>query len=598
MADNDSSQTLQEAVNTGTDNRVRRRPFTVILNCPQRWDPGAGPLEVSYEVYDPNVRVRRGRLRYVVMVDGTETTLFTMDLESSRLRPGCYELTQGQRWDGTIRTGIDARIGQRITADLSNLYVYVEVWNTESSQPGQSTGDDGRTNVQGEWKMEDVKDVEIDAIAEARWDRNWVIPDKNPDEPDKGRVSVTIEVKNVAEGTPVQLEVLRIGEPSDPLSDFIYVDNSDTYEDDQLGMKGAVVRNGRVVVGEGNAKPVVVFNQFSEHWLHPGNNFYALRIGFGAGGDMMLATERDYDHHEDRCLHMRFTVFIHNAALNCGYLMRAGRQLHDFFRRKTKYWRSYLLVDGPRSREDLFAHYEHQFIVVVNAHGGCWCKFENHPTYPKGRGSSRQELYKRLPRDGFLPDQNVCPTDVSSRRTGGCGEKNWVGHGIVLGRSPNQASLGSMRRKKFITGSIPGRTERDMLGLIVEDNNNESGRFYTSQFVPKFAFYSNSCRSMLTTNLGEVFLAEGTKYFHGWTYSVLEVPAADMTVDLFTKWIKGTRADPASTEFDLNKFPDVYKKEAARTRGRRRYYPRIMDGSGVLNSSNRASPSSTAEALQ
>jgi hypothetical protein len=596
MADNDLSQTVQEAVSTGTDNRVRLRPFTVTLNCPQRWDPSAEPLQVGYDVYDPNVRVRRGRLHYVVSVDGEDTTLYTMNLDPSRLRPGCYELTQGQRWDGTIRTGVDDRIGQRITADLSLLSVIVEVWNTDNAQPGESSSDAGRTNVQGEWIIQAVKNVEIDAIAEARWDRNWVIPDKNPDEPDKGRVSVTINVKNVAEGTPVRLEVMRIGEVPDPETDILYVDNSFPEEDEQPGMKDAVVRNGRIVVGDDNSKPVVVFNQYDEHWKYSGNNFYALWIGFGADGFPMLATERDYENNENQCLHMRFTVFIHDAASDLPDSRRAAQRLHAFFKSGTKYWRSYRMVNGPKDPVDWFKHYGRQYVVIFTGHSSCWCDSESHPTYHRGQGRRRREVPKRVPNSRFRPDQNVCPADVSNRRTGGCGEKNGVGHQLVLGRSPNLASLGNMRRKKLWLGNFTDSTNRNSISFLTEGHPDRE--FDITRYAPRLMFYADGCRTMLTTNLGEHFTENGTKYFHGWIYSVMDDVAAGMVVDLFRKWIKGTRADPAPTEFELNRFLDVYRREGTRTRGRRRYYARVMDNSGVLNPSNSATPASTAEALE
>lgn len=588
MADNDTSQTVQENVRTGTDNRVRLAPFTVTLNCPERWDPSAGPLELEYDVRDRNARVRRGRLRYVVFVDGTETTLYTMNLDSTRLRPGCYELVQNQRWDGIIQSGIEDRIRQRITADLSLLYVYVEVWNTDNAEPGQE---------QGEWDAMAVRNVEIDAIAEASWDRDWVIPDKNPDEPDKGRVSMTINVKNVAEGTPVMLEIMRIGEIDDPDSDFPYVDNSEIYADDQQpGMAGAVVRNNQVMMGEGNSKPEVIFNQFDEHWIHPGNNFYVLKVGFGVDGVPMQATERDYESNEDKCLHMRFTVFIHDAASNLPGSRRASRQLRHFFGSNTKYWRPYHMVNGPNSVEDWLDHYHRQFVVIFSGHSGCACKSHDHPTYSRGSGRNQREVRKRLPGSRFRVDQNACPADIDRPRVGGCGEKGGVMHQLILGRLPNQASLGSWRNKKLVLMNRYYQTETNKLYMVVSNDDFEP--FFTTQYEPRFLFYADGCRTILTTNMGENFTDNETKFFHGWIYSVDDDVAAGLMIDLFKKWIKGTRADPAPNEFDAGRFIDVYRRETVRTRGRRRYHARVMDSTGVLNPSNRASPTATAEAIE
>ena len=99
---------------------------------------------------------------------------------------------------------------------------------------------------------------------------------------------------------------------------------------------------------------------------------------------------------------------------------------------------------------------------------------------------------------------------------------------------------------------------------------------------PRLLFWNGGCRTILTTNNGERYVNNGTRYYHGWIYS----PGCDygkFAYDVIHRWLKGTRADPAPDEFDVERLLPAYREEA--TRGTRpRYYPRIMDQPhGVLN---------------
>jgi len=615
MGDNDTaSATTRRPVSTGRDNHVTLRPFNVSLTAPNFWDPSAGPLQIAYDIHDPTRRIRHGRIRYVVIKNGEEeVTVHTLQLQARQLKHGrCYELPASQQWDGTITSGLPDQNGQRVTADLTPIFVHLEVWNTDQDKPGNRIprGRRGRTDRQGECLEFDVKEVDIQAINEAKWDRNWVVPMPPQEEDrDKDQVTLTIETKNVREGTPVRVEIARINEIDNLDSDHYYIDSEGDVEG-QPGLQKLVVRKNRVVNADNGEKPYVIFNQYEEHWKYPGNNFYAFSVGFGSDGSLMIASERDYVNQEKKCLHMRFTVLIHHPAGDLSTSRNAARQLHHFFRKETRYWRSYLLLTGPPSIREWARSYGEKFAVLFLGHAAAYCtypgsglepadtNYDGHPVYWKGRRGKKTSHFKKVPRDGFPPDQNLCPTAISKARTGGCGQKDWFGHQLHLGRSPNQPALGSMRNKKYWYGNRPGRTKRDGLELIVQDNDKVSGIYTIKRLAPRFLFFGDSCRTIMTTNFGEHYTAASTKYFHGWVFTVDDSVAASACNELFRTWIKGTPRDPASSEYDLDRFLQIYRHQYSRTRARRKDHPRIMDETGVLNSSLKAAPTNSSEALE
>jgi hypothetical protein len=266
------------------------------------------------------------------------------------------------------------------------------------------------------------------------------------------------------------------------------------------------------------------------------------------------------------------------------------------------------LINGPKSPQQWFDYGVHTFATLLIGHSAAWCShpgdaekdpakggYDGHPVYWTGKGKKRKHKHKKLPDEKFSPDQNRCPTDVTTKIVGGCGRKEWVAHSFVLGRVQNVKSAGKYRRKKLWWGNHAGRAERDALLMQVE--GVESKLYHQKLITPRFLFYADGCRTMLTTNLGEHYIGDGAKYFHGWVYSVSDAQAAYMCDDLFVRWIKGTKADPAPTEYDMDRFVQVYKKQAVRTRGRRRYHARLMNAGGVLNA-ERDKPDAKAEALE
>ena len=192
---NGQGGTLRRNAHTGGDTTARLRPFHVErVQATTPWDPSSRKLPVGYDISDPNSRIRNGRIRYTIVAADREVVIHRQRLQRAQLVHGrCYELSEAEQWDGTITEGLDGtngtenRIGEKVTADLSPIGVIVEVWNNTNPEPGTPVrGGRGRTSVPNEWLSSGVASVDIDSIIRARWDKEWVIPYDDPDEPDRG----------------------------------------------------------------------------------------------------------------------------------------------------------------------------------------------------------------------------------------------------------------------------------------------------------------------------------------------------------------------------------------------------------------------------
>jgi hypothetical protein len=574
-------------VATTRDNVVELRPFQVSnVKCTDPWDPTDRVLEVSYDINDPNHRIRAGRIVYEAPVNDRRVPVHIHKLKPAQLTHGCNELPLLDRWDGKIDKGLVDRIGTRVTADLSEILVRVEVWNNANDAPGAyKEGGDGRTSLAGEWLSMASARVRILAIVKATWDTHWAIPYGDPDEPAKGKAGMNITVKNVLEGTPARVIVKRINEIADPNSDFPYADDKSK---DQPGLK-CVVKGDKVLLADG-PKPYVRFLNYDEHWAHAGNNFYAFYVAFGDSGAAMAASERDYEGSEKACLHMRFTVFIHRPAGDLPDYTVAAQQLHQFFRGGTKYYRSYLMTGAPKSNRDWFEHFKYRYIVLVLGHASCGCRHPDHPTRTVGKGKKKREEKIDPYHCGFVPDRNVCPKELEKtkeakasikeaeayyhQKFAGCGNRSHVGHTNLLGRSG---------KTKWVFGDPRVPLKDTTLGLIYQLNPPVTNSLVLSGRVPRMFFWNGGCRTILTTNMGEQFTDQevGTGYYHGWQYS----PGCDygkMCCDFFSSWIKGSKKDKAPNEYDTSRIEKAYR-DAAAIGTRPKYHPRIMNFTGVLN---------------
>lgn len=637
---NEQGGTLRRNAHTGGDTTVRLRPFHVErVQATTPWDPSSRKLPVSYDISDPNSRIRNGRIRYTIVAADREVVIHRQRLQRAQLVHGrCYELSEAEQWDGTITEGLDGtngtenRIGEKVTADLSPIGVIVEVWNNTNPEPGTPVrGGRGRTSVPNEWLSSGVASVDIDSIIRARWDKEWVIPYDDPDEPDRGVAGMEIEVRNVREGTPVRLEVYRIANPtgnpprvdSNLGNDQPYVDTA-FGDEDQPGLQHCVVRQNRVMrqppASGGTApsrgrrrrrqpyapdsdQPYVRFNNYEEHWRHAGNNFYAFRVAFGERGLSVVASERDYLNHESDCLHMRFVVLIHNPAVNSNKdsdYIGSARELHRFFRSDTRYFRSYLKSGGISSPARWIRYYSHRYIVIIAGHAAAKCRHASHPM----EGTGDQRDFVPMHHRGFTPDQNCCPTRLETTQAGqndlaweqryyrrstfaGCGQRSRVGHAQELAAG----------RNGMFVGNLPDDASRNIIYLLTKParRTDSWGRHTLSmgRREPRLLFYCGGCRTMLTTNFGECFTRNETQYFHGWTYSVWISENRTFARNFFRAWIKGTQADPAPTEYDLQRFLRTYRDVAGGPGISS--FPRIMNRGGMLN--RRPTPASSSGAL-
>ena len=616
-----SEEKLKGSVSTGQDNVLTAKPYAVTdlkAKPPDRWDPSKETLPISYKINDPNGRIKSGRILYLVR--GKEDWLLAhkKSLNLSLLKHGDHKLPKNEEWDGKITETKITRYGQqvqRVTADLAKFRVVVQVWNKESEAPGKLPPHqwEGKTDNQGEWVSHDKCYVEIDAVVKCKWSREWVIPYVNDaeDERDKGSAQMDIQTKNVLDGTPVFFEIDRIEEINKPDSDTPYIDTVNSDEESQPGLHGATVKNGKILLKD-ESLPYVRFNNFEEHWKKPGLAFYCLRLRF-EDGDLINASERDYKSKEKDCLLMKFSVFVQ---IDPRYTKETGDDLHRLFG-ETKYYYSYLMGD-PKDPEDWANHFKYRYMVILVGHAASGCMDKKHPRNPKTKE------FKEIPNKYFKPpDQYVCPKDVpqgySRNQYGGCGSKTHVYQRIWLGKSGERHPQDKgqkpqpeiwLRCDNLPIGDSPGRLrifkqERVWRQVIDKKTGKKEWKskrgkvlwekiYDFSDSVPRFIFWNGGCQTILTTSFGERIVKAGTRYYHGWIYTVRIDHAHQLPTEVFRRWIKGSLYDKPPNEYDPERFLRVYQEEAQRIFHDHRY-PRIMDQSGILN---RTDPAAAEKSLK
>jgi hypothetical protein len=621
------TETLRDSVATGRDNEVTVEAFTVVrVECPYKWDPQEGRLPVTYTVENRNERAVSGRILYCVSnpeetsgtsdSDENQIVVHSQNLRQDQFTHGPHELTGSDQWDGTLSEGLDDRRNERITADLSPVRVVVELWDHNDDSPGREDQRVSRAHTH----------VHIDAIAEGRWDDNKCIPYIETSisalEPDLMQTKMIVEVKNVREGASVRILVARI---SDPQSNTLRPEDCyiQTGQDTERhpGLQGAVVRDGQIVLEDGT-EPWVRWRCRTKHWVHENQcDFYCFYVAFGERGGFQLATQRDYVNHERDCLHMRFTVFVHAPYQDLSTSISAARRLHRFFRRRTKYFRSYLMTGAPRdvgsegAVDVWLKHASYRYMVILFTHASTECYYglqrpEESEAQPAVEASDRHPTDasgdpKDCYRHGFPPDQNVCPTTGRPRRNrlGGCGQKDRVAHWNCLGKmSRNATHRGTAigERKVLYLGNyglwdqglqeraLRAKEERQARGggnitreedlgnrlWLVMDSTRAYGLAMLYEWGPRFLMHAGGCRTIMTTNCGEFFTRSNTKFFGGWTYVSDE--SQHFIGRLMRRWILGTRNDRPSAENLTDRFVRIWASVTSSPRIRSAH-PRLID---------------------
>ena len=616
-------QQLQIKVRSGTDQTAQTRPFQVVeAKTKKRWDPSEEKLPLSWKINDPNHRIRSGRIRYVVLDDqGKSKEVLIQKLRKDQLKHGTeHALPESDQWDGTIRSGIADRIGEKVTAELSAILVVVEVWNTDQPAPAKRVRRPrGRTARPGEWVASRNASVEIDAIGEANWKRSFVIPHDMPPERRNGWVGLDIKVKNVRDKTPVRVRVSRINKIDDPTTDQDYWDE---FMDDipQPGLKGLRVRRGKVERANGRL-PYVRFNNYQEHWKYPGNNFYCFSVAFGKHGEYMVASERNYKldyppkdkakkKKKKKCLHLRFTVFIHCTSLRDDY-KRCAEQLHKFLRKETNFFRPLMLKGRPRSVVDWYRRYRHQYIVAILGHGSATCLHKDHPKHKVGKGKKQKEEPLDMYHTGFWPDHYRCPTGVMNTKSGkaqlawglkyykhpfgGCANSTRIASWMGLGRC-RHTKRGKARRALYLISPPREPTNPAHQLLWGRAKNGVLKPLATRDENPRLLFYTGGCRQFLAKDLAERIVRNETKYFHGWVWSVWIIENTKFCLKFFRRWIKGTEADPAPVEYNERRLVRAYLDSAASSDVVS--HPRLMDQAKKIHNLLSGSPPDEIQKLQ
>lgn len=592
---------LTDDVRTGRETEVRVAGFSVAeLSGPPRWDPSTDRLELSYRVFDPNAQIRRGRLSFyrcpprqetrddadgaddsgaddatestdtgpaigaeigeqLALPDGDpETTaLHTIALQSDELAHGAHTLAEERRWSG------DLAGGGRISALDAPVWVRLEVWNRDGDEP-PGPDDEGTVSY-------DAVMVPIDIVVRARWASRSVLPAGDPDEPARGETEIDLKLKNVPDDTPIRFAVTRIVEIDAPVHDRLY-DFSGRDASAQPGIEPGAVRGGNVKVSGRN--PKLVFGNHAEHWKYPGNNFYALWIQVGQSDRWIPVTERDYLAREREALHMRFMCLLYAASRDNPYRVPAIREIGEVMNRRSKYFHATVLTSPMTTPAEYHRQTRNRYIVVHigHAYGDCW--HADHPT--------RNNQPIDHPHSGFPPDGLVCPDRYLSPEAEaeaiehhaeyawpiqlGCGNPGpyrtipMVGSGVMLMNRHNRQA-----------------TDDDYVQVGTRGANRqlaEGALSIEADAVPRFLHYVGGCRTAVSDGLIGWYATNGTRYTHGWVYSVDGQVNASFASRLFRRWIKETGVDMGQDEWDPDRFVEVYA-ELARTGDPVYYEPRL-----------------------
>lgn len=642
--------TLDGEVGTDRYNPFVVAPFSITaLRAPAPWDVADAPLPLAYVVCDPNGRIAGGRLvcyaprwpeappeparpgMAIRLVEEARRpaaweVVHVATLEAGDLTDGPHELGAGRRWDGAITLGADA--GRTIGAHRAPLRVVLEAWNeagapsgTPPDEPGDGDGDAGDDDdaTSSASRAEDGRDddegddalpagaalaraeclVEVDGVASGAWARNWCIPYDDPDEPDKGGTNFDLRVRNVPDGTPVRLLVARIGALDDPKGDLVY-ECTGRAPDAQPGLEGALVRGTRIRLADGT-QPWVRWSNYDQHWVHPGNNFYAVWVSYGDTGRWQPATARDAEGDESACCHMRFTVYIRIGGRDNPRRVTGAQQLRSFLSGDTKYFRPYLQIGelgggGSETPEQFLRRFRHRFICIFVGHGFGDCAHETHPR--NSHGSPRDHFHSAFP-----PDDNRCPDtliDDEAKRAEeldsrshysweigpGCGHRERyrqllvLGNGLLLANYPDRED--DADELIAVGRAGPGRQLADAVPMRAAD-------------LPRFYWHMGGCRTAVTDRMAQWALARGTRYAHGWVYSVDGVCNIGFAGDLLRRWIDTEGSAQGLSECDPERFERVYH-ELAREAVAASFEPRLRTASGTVTAPE--APDAAAAALE
>jgi hypothetical protein len=573
---------------------------------------------VEYKISDENGIAKSGRIVYLIKQKpsngsgGTpqDMVVHTQALQPNEIKPGKSHVTS--KWDGTITEGPQDSVGQKIVGLSTYVWVRVEVWNRATAAPGKPVGG-GQTDVPGEYLSSKEASARIGLIAEARWDNYRCIPFGDPTEPGLGTTGLRIKLKGVRPGLPVHIAVCRIGDIADPSTDDLYTHSptdQELRERDhrrlQMGLKGATVQSGGRVLLAGGHEPYVEWKHYAEHWKRAGeNNFYCFKIALGKNGPYLQASERDYKAKRKECVHMRFTVFIHDPEPPKKKRSKLAEQLETFFHKETENYRAYRLEGSAPSIDRYYRLFRHRYIVIHLGHSLAGCVHPKHPKKADGTPKAVTLL-------GFAADQDTCPppdlnmrgqlyADVPDKKVSiethnlmqlatrdGCNHKEEMGQFMLVGTIGGRwMFLGTFPDSIGTKGLHLWRLSKKPsceTGVFVPENHpaKTEHKAVPDEDLPRLLMYAGGCRTMITNRLAADFTKGGTRYVSGWEWACRADHETQLSMALFREWIKGTPEDPAQTEHDVDRLVQTFLR-VAKPPGLALHLPRITDSSGTLS---------------
>jgi hypothetical protein len=203
-------------------------------------------------------------------------------------------------------------------------------------------------------------------------------------------------------------------------------------------------------------------------------------------------------------------------------------------------------------------------------HAAQGCDYSEHP---KKNGKSVDTYHA-----GYPPDDYVCPIKLSDDEDAQALYKSDPRGGPGCGHEEKVYHQNKLSGKAWVQNTW--YSDADGGGGLLWIWDDKHSYTVPGEAMPRKFFWNGGCRTMVSRNYGTQLNSGGTTYYHGWVYS----PACDygrMCYDFFVGWVKGSKADPATVEYDNTRIEPTYRA-VAKARTRAKFNPRMMTGNAAL----------------
>jgi hypothetical protein len=175
----------------------------------------------------------------------------------------------------------------------------------------------------------------------------------------------------------------------------------------------------------------------------------------------------------------------------------------------------------------------------------------------------------------FNADAYVCPVDHNSASPGdplpgwaqehgqpGCGHANLLVLQMMLGRRG-----AGPQRVRIALSTQPSPTLGRGVIAYVENASVNMVRIQPDES-PRFMMWNGGCRQMLGQDWGQTWTQSGTRYFHGWAYSVAIVDNGQLINAVFREYLASDPSECATENFESIYHRRIRRGQFSRWQGR------------------------------